>query len=370
MAREYQICTRCIMDTTDTDIIFDENGVCNHCRKYDLKAKKKVFSGEEANRKLNEIVGRIREEGRNKEYDSIIGLSGGVDSSYLAYQAKLLGLRPLAVHFDNGWNSEMSVKNIENIVKKLGFDLYTYVIDWEEFRDLQVSFFKASVIDIELLTDNAIFASMYKIARERGIRYMLDGQNVVTEAVMPKSWVHLKSDLKNIKAIQKRFGTKKIKSFPTIGPWRQLFYQFSGVLKPVYLLNYMPYNKAEAMTLLERELGWKYYGGKHYESVFTKFYQAYVLPRKFHVDKRRAHLSNLICSGQMTREEALALMTEELYPAEEQQRDKEYVLKKLGLTDLEFDAIMRLPVRSHLDYPSSAPLYKALEQILRSLKNG
>ena len=366
---EYRICTRCIMDTSDPEIVFDEQGVCNHCHAYEEKASQKVYTGEEGSRRLREVVDRIRHDGRGKEYDSIIGLSGGVDSSYLAYQAKLLGLRPLAVHFDNGWNSELSVKNIENIVKKLGFDLFTYVIDWEEFRDLQVSFFKASVIDIELLTDNAIFASIYKIARERGIGYMLDGQNVVTEAVMPKSWVHLKSDLKNIKAIQKRFGTKKIRSFPTIGPWRQLFYQFAGVLKPVYLLNYMPYNKADAMALLERELGWKYYGGKHYESIFTKFYQAYVLPQKFHVDKRRPHLSNLICSGQMKRDEALDAMREELYPAAELKNDREYVLKKLGFTEEQFDAIMKLPPRSHLDYSSSAPRYELVGRIFKFLKN-
>lgn len=368
MASEYQICTRCIMDTTDPGILFDENGVCNHCRDYDLKAGKNVFSGAAAERKLNEIVGKIKEEGRNKEYDCIIGLSGGIDSSYLALQAKRLGLRPLAIHFDNGWNSELSVKNIENIVKKLGFDLYTYVIDWEEFRDLQVSFFKASVVDIELLTDNAITSVLYRIAREKKIRYFLDGQNVVTEGVMPKAWVHLKSDLKNIRAIQKRFGTRKIESFPTLGPWKKIIYQLLRVLQPICLLNYFPYNKDEAIKTLERELGWRYYGGKHYESIFTKFYQAYVLPVKFHIDKRRAHLSTLVCSGQMSRKDALAAMEEELYPAAELKADKEYVLKKLGLSNAEFEEIMGLPVKSHLDYPSSSPMYNRLVKLAGIVK--
>jgi N-acetyl sugar amidotransferase len=356
------------MDTTDADIRFDENGVCNHCHDYERVAKRKLFSEAEARLKLNQIVDKIKNDGQGKEYDCIIGLSGGVDSSYLALQAKKMGLRPLAIHFDNGWNSELSVKNIENIVKTLGFDLYTYVIDWEEFRDLQVSFFKASVIDIEVLTDNAIFASLYKIARERNIHYLLNGQNIVTEAVMPKSWVHMKSDLKNIRAIQKRFGSKKIKSFPTISPWKMLYYQVTGVLKPVCLLDYLPYNKTESMKTLEDELGWRYYGGKHYESIFTKFYQAYVLPVKFNVDKRKAHLSSLICSGQMTREEALTIMEEQLYPTDELRRDREYVIKKLGLSEGEFEQIMKLPVRSHLDYPSSAPLYAALERTYRKLK--
>lgn len=365
----YQICTHCIMDTSDPNISFDAQGVCSHCHNYQELIRRKLPRADEAQHRLAEIVARIKADGRGKEYDSIIGLSGGVDSSYLAWQAKHLGLRPLAVHFDNGWNSELSVKNIENIVKRLGFDLYTYVIDWEEFRDLQISFFKASVIDIELLTDNAIFSSLYRIARERNIRYLLDGQNLVTEAIMPKAWVHMKTDLKNIRAIQKRFGKKKIQTFPTIGPWRQLIYQYTGVLTPVRLLNYLPYNKAEAMALLERELGWKYYGGKHYESTFTKFYQAHVLPVKFHVDKRRAHLSTLICSGQMTREEALAQVELELYPAVELKQDREYVIKKLGFTENEFDEIMQLPVRSHLDYPSSAPLYYALVKLLKRFNN-
>jgi N-acetyl sugar amidotransferase len=353
------------MDTSDAKIEFDERGFCNHCRRYDEIARKIPSAGPEAGKKLTEIVERIKSDGKGREYDSIIGLSGGIDSSYLAWQAKKLGLRPLAVHFDNGWNSEISVKNIDNIVRKLGFDLYTYVIDWEEFKDLQRSFFKASVIDIELLTDNAIFTSLYRIALEKKIRYSLEGHNVATESIMPVGWNYWKFDIKNIRTIQERYGTKKIKSFPTMGPWKRLFYQFSNMVKPVYLLNYLPYNKNEAIATLEREIGWKYYGGKHYESVFTKFYQSYVLPRKFHIDKRRAHLSNLVCSGQMTRQEALAAMEEELYPAEELRRDKDYVLKKLGFAEEEFDAIMKLPVKSHLDYPSNWPIYSFVLNIYK-----
>lgn len=359
------------MDTSDRNIDFDEEGVCNHCRSYEHVARKKLYTGKDAEKKLREIVDRIKRDGEGREYDSIVGLSGGVDSSYLAYQAKRLGLRPLAVHFDNGWNSEISVKNIDNIVRKLGFDLYTYVIDWEEFKDLQRSFFKASVLDIELLTDNAIFTSLYRIALENKIRYSLEGHNVVTEAIMPTGWNYWKFDVKNIKGIQKRFGTKSINSFPVMGPWKRLYYQYSNVITPVYLLNYLPYNKKEAIAILGKEIGWRYYGGKHYESVFTKFYQSYVLPAKFGIDKRRAHLSTLICSGQMTRDEALNLMKEELYPPEELREDREYVLKKLEFTEEEFDSIMRQPPRSHLEYPSSLPLYEKIAKFAKIfLPNG
>lgn len=355
------------MDTTDADIEFDEQGVCNHCRKYDELAAKGLSCGAEGERRLQQLVEKVKSDGKGKEYDCIIGLSGGVDSSYLACQAKRLGLRPLAIHMDNGWNSELAVKNIENIVKKLDLDLFTYVLDWEEFRDLQIAFFKASVIDIEMLTDNAITSIVYKIAREKKIKYFLDGQNITTEAIMPKSWVHLKSDLKNIKAIHQRFGMRKIISFPLIALWRKLFYKYSRILQPICLLNYMNYNKPEAISFLEKEVGWKYYGGKHYESIFTKFYQAYVLPVKFNVDKRRAHLSSLICSGQITREQALKEMEIDLYLPEQLKWDQEYVIKKLGFTMEEFEQIMNIPVKSHLDYPSSVPIYEMIVRVAESL---
>ncbi len=367
---EYRRCTRCVMDTSDTGISFDEAGVCSHCRNYEVIARKTLLPPDVAQQKLAELIDRIKEDGKGKDYDCIIGLSGGVDSSYLAYQAKKFGLRPLAVHFDNGWNSEVSVKNIENIVNRLGFDLQTYVIDWEEFKDLQRSFFMASVVDIELLTDNAIFTSLYKIARQYGIKYSLEGHNVVTESVMGKDWNYWKFDLKNIRAIQKRYGKLKIRSFPTMGPWKRLFFQVTNIIQAVYILNYLQYDKQQAMETLERELGWKYYGGKHYESVFTKFYQAYVLPTKFGIDKRKAHLSNLICSGQMSREEALTELGNEIYPPEELAQDKEYVVKKLGFTMEEFDRIMQEPPKSHLDYPTDWHRYQKLLSIIRFFRKG
>ncbi len=366
MKRPSQICTRCIMDTTDNEIEFDEKGVCNHCRQYDRLAKQYLFTGNDGEKELQKIFAKIKEKGKGKEYDCIIGLSGGVDSTYTAYIAKKYGLRLLAVHFDNGWNSELSVKNIENIVKKLGLDLQTYVIDWEEFKDLQLSFFKAGVLDIELLTDHAIIAAMYRLTDEMGIKYILSGHNIATEAILPRSWAHLKTDLINIKSIQKRYGKTKIRNFPTADTFKlNLWYKYVKGIKLIMVLNYINYIKKDAMSIIENELEWKYYGGKHHESIFTRFYQAYILPNKFGIDKRKAHLSSLICSGQITREEALEEMKKELYNPELLASDKEFVLKKLGFSEDEFERYMKEAPKSHLDYPSEESLFNILRSVKR-----
>ncbi len=353
MNQNHKRCNRCVMDTTDPDIDFDEKGHCSHCRSYfeHIKALKEKNTYAPAH--LENIVQRIKENGRGKDYDSILGVSGGIDSSFTAYYAKKLGLHPLLVHFDNGWNSELSVKNIENIVKKLKFDLYTYVIDWEEFKDLQRSFIKASVVDIEMLTDHAIMATMFKLAKENKIKYVLSGENIATEYIMPKSWLYHKKDIRNIKGIQKIYGNKRIIKFPIFGLSGLILSRFIAKIEYVTILNYIGYNKNEAIRILQNEIDWRYYGGKHYESVFTKFYQAYILPVKFKIDKRRAHLSNLICSGQITRNEALEELNKELYDTTELIQEKEYVIKKLDFLEKEFDQHMRMPPISHLDYPNS-----------------
>jgi hypothetical protein len=275
-----------------------------------------------------------------------------VDSSYVALLAARHSLRTLLVHFDNGWNSAVAVENIRGIVDGLGFDLETYVIDWEEFRDLQRSFFQASVVDIEMLTDHAITAAMFSIARKRGIRYILSGVNLATESGLPQAWYWNKQDLRNIKAIHKRFGGVKLNSFPTLSTWRWIVQRHLRRFVFVEILNMVNYRKLEAMAQLTSELGWRYYGGKHYESVFTKFYQAYVLPTKFGIDKRKAHLSSLVRNGELRRDEALAELAKPLYDPAELRQEKEYVLKKLDFSEQEFERIMALPVRSHLDYPS------------------
>lgn len=358
------------MDTIgDPDIHFDEKGVCNYCHTWERRAANFMVKGEEGRRQLKVLVDKIKMAGKGKSYDCIMGVSGGVDSTYVAWQAKQLGLRPLVVHFDNGWNSELSVKNIENIISKLGFDLYTYVIDWEEFRDLQLAYLKASVLDIEFPTDHAIVAMMYRLAHQHGIKYILSGFNIATEGILPTAWRWTKMDLLNLHSIHKAYGKVKLKSFPTMGFWKGIYYQYVYKIQFVQLLNYLDYDKKEAKELIARELGWKDYGGKHYESIFTRFYQGYILPRKFNIDKRKAHLSSLICSGQMTKEEALMEMKKDIYDPEQLAIDKEFVIKKFGLTDTEFEHIMNQPVRSHLDFGSYVTAhYKWHEMFFKTLR--
>jgi N-acetyl sugar amidotransferase len=357
-----QVCTRCVMDTSATDIEFDAQGVCQYCKTHEEKIALAPVSKPDARVRLEETVAKIKA-GRRGDYDSIVGLSGGVDSSYVAYQAVKLGLKPLAVHFDNGWNSELAVKNIEQMVKRLGLDLLTFVIDWEEFRDIQRSFFKSHVIDIEMVTDHAIFAAMYRIAREQGIRYILSGTNAQTESIMPPAWQHFKFDLRNLKAIHKRFGTMPIKRFPTLSVWGMAWNHYVKGAESVSLLNYLPYRKDEAIHTLQTELAWQYYGGKHYESVFTKFYQAHILPAKFGVDKRRIHLSDLIMNSEITREQALAELDKPPYDPLQLEQDREYVCKKLGFGAAEFAAYIAAPPVSHFAYPSYARLAQKLVAI-------
>ena len=353
MTAAYQLCTRCMMDTTDQDIVFNAEGVCSHCRRWESLRPRFTFTTEESRTRLTALAEQVRRGRGSGKYDSIIGLSGGIDSSYVAYLAAKLGLKPLAVHFDNGWNSEIAVSNIQKIVQKLGFDLYTYVIDWEEFRDLQRAFFKASVIDIEMLSDHAIFASMFRIARENRIKYVLSGTNFLTEHTMPASWYWRKQDVTNLRSIHAAYGEGSIKTFPTLTTLRfQAAKKFGFGQQYVELLNSMPYRRADALETLKREFDWKYYGGKHYESAFTKFYQAYVLPVKFGIDKRRAHYSDLIHNGEMTRAEALTALERPLYAPVELTTDKAYVLKKLGFSAMQFEAIMAQPPRPHLDFKS------------------
>jgi N-acetyl sugar amidotransferase len=362
MIQTYQVCTRCVMDVSAPDIEFDEAGVCNYCKSHDHKAKLAPFSHPGASAALDVQLERIRSHQRG-DYDSIVGLSGGVDSSYVAYEAVKRGLKPLAVHFDNGWNSELAVKNIEQIVKRLGLDLLTFVIDWEEFRDIQRSFFKAHVIDIEMVTDHAIFAAMYRIAHQHKIRYILSGTNAQTESIMPPAWQHFKFDLRNLKAIHRRHGTLPIKRYPTLSVWGMAWNHYVWGAKSVSLLNYLPYRKDNAMRTLQTELGWQYYGGKHYESVFTKFYQAHILPTKFGVDKRRIHLSDLIMNGEIRRDEAVRELEQPLYEPNQLEQDRSYVCKKLGFSEAEFAAYLKAPPVSHYDYPSYARLAERLVAI-------
>lgn len=364
--RPYQQCAITVMDTiADPDIRFDDKGICNYYYEYKAAEKQDVFTGDNGKKKLENLVKKVKQDGNGKAYDCLIGLSGGVDSTYVAYLVKELGLRPLAVHLDNGWNSELAVKNVENIVTKLGIDLYTLVVNWEEFKDIQLSYLRASVVDIEVVSDHAIFATMYKLAKEKKIGYIISGTNVVTEFIMPPSWLYKKMDFTNLKSIHDSYGSKKLKTYPTFDFKKYVYYSAVLKLTPISILNYVPYNKQKVKEVITRELNWRDYGGKHYESVFTKFYQAYILPRKFHIDKRKAHLSTLICSGQMSKEEALNELKKPLYNAVELAEDMEYVLKKFGLSVQEFENIMELPVRKHEEFKTDTRLKEQYMSLLK-----
>ena len=286
-------------------------------------------------------------------YDCVLGLSGGVDSSYMAYVVKDLGLKPLVVHFDNGWNSELAVQNIEQIVTRLGLDLYTFVMDWEEFRDLQRSYFLASVIDLEVPTDHMIFGALHQIAAKKKIKYILAGTNVRTEWLLPRTWYYPKADLVNLRGIHRAFGTQPLKALPALGVWQVARYHASGI-RSVRLLDLLDYDKPEAKRILMDEIGWRDYGGKHFESIFTRFYQGHILPRKWNVDKRKAHLSNLIYSGMETREAALTELDVPPYDPALQHEDARFVAKKLGWGVEEFGRILDAPNVPHEAYGTDA----------------
>lgn len=363
MDNHFKLCTQCVMDTTDPDIIFDENGVCNHCSNYYKQGQIFFTAKEEKYKALDKLTAEIKKKGRDKPYDCVIGVSGGVDSTYVAYKVKELGLRPLAVHLDNGWNSELAVSNIERTMKVLGIDLLTHVIDWDEFRDLQLAFLKASCVDIEILTDHALMASLFNTAAKKRIQYIVWGTNFATESVMPASWNHWKFDLKNIKSIHHKFGNLKLKTFPQMSIVKFLFYKLVLGIKTISLLDYLDYDKEQAMAILKEKLCWKKYDNKHDESVFTKFYQDYILPKKFKIDKRKAHYSSMINSGQMEREEALALLKKEdpLVSAKTIET-KRYFLKKMDIDEDCFEAIMSLPVKKHTDYPNHIRYYNIMSK--------
>ena len=357
------MCTRCVMDTSDPEITFDENGVCTHCHTYDRLVREHIVDGDAGRERLEKLVAGIKRAGQGKQYDCLIGVSGGVDSTYVAYLVKKLGLRPLAIHLDNGWDSELAVKNIEETLKRLGIDLYTEVLDWEEFKDLQAAFLKASTPDSEIPTDHAIVAILGNMAAKLGIKYILIGNNVRTETHLPRSWSQGHFDWKYIRELHKRFGTRPLKTFPHFGFFT--YYLRMLTQKRIAILDYVNYTKKEALRVLQEELGWRYYGGKHYESIYTRFYQGYILPEKFGFDKRRCHLSSLICSGEVTREQALEELSIPTYSPSMQEEDREYVAKKLGFSDEAFTAIMNAPKKSYWDYPSYGqfmrqPLVKSL----------
>lgn len=349
---KYRECVRCVMDTSDPGISFDEVGRCNHCREYEERTSKLTYRGPASQRELEALVARMKQDGRKSEYDCVLGISGGVDSCYAAYVAKSLGLRPLAVHMDNGWDSDTAVRNIKNVVARLGIDYQSYVLDWDEFKDLQLAFLRASVAEIETPTDMAIPATLHRVAAANRVRFIVSGGNYATEGILPRAWHYDAKDVRYLSAIHDRYGTRKLRSFPTFGYWSEAYFKLIKGIRFVYLLNYVPYAKAEAMKWLESEVGWKSYGGKHHESKITAFVQSYVLPGKFNIDYRRATLSTQICTGEVSRQYALEQLRQSPYDPATIDGDMEYVAKKFGISRDELVEILALPRRSYCDYPN------------------
>jgi len=351
----------------DPKIRFDVHGICNHCQRYDTLLPTRVLTGQAGKDALNRLVDTIRKHGKDKDYDCLIGISGGVDSTYVAWLVKKLGLRPLAVHVDNGWNSELSVKNIELTLKKLSIDLYTEVLDWEEFRDLQLSFVKASTPDLEIPTDHALLAVLWQQAHKYGIKYIISGMNFATESTFVQDWAYGHWDWRYIKGIQKKFGTVPLKSFPHYNIAKLAWWNLRGI-RSISILNYVDYHKPNAMALLEKELDWQYYGGKHYESIYTRFIQGYILPVKFGIDKRYGHLSDLIRAGQITRDEALDEIKKPAYPEELFTQDYGFVLKKFGMNENEFQKFMKKPPKTFRDYPNAQNLMLGMRRGIGALR--
>lgn len=362
-------CSNCILDDEGcTSITFNKDGVCNYCTDYENNYNSELVKQKFSKENLLIIIESIKQYGKGKKYDCLLGVSGGVDSSYLAILCKEYGLRPLIIHLDNGWNSELSVINIQNLLTKLQFDYKTHIIDWEEFKHMQKAYIRAGVIDIEALTDHTILATMLKMAREHDIKCVLSGFNYATEAIMPKGWTWKKEDWVNIKDICEKNGFSGFKTYPHLTFYKKLFYNFMLKLEVVKLLNFVDYNKSEAKKKLIEQYDWKDYGGKHFESVFTRFYQSYILPRKFGVDKRKAHLSNLILSKQMTRQQALEEMKNPICEEKLLSEDKAYVLKKLGFTENEFNTIMHFKPSPHTHYKTESTYWNNYFKLVKLIK--
>jgi N-acetyl sugar amidotransferase len=360
----FRSCTKCVMDTSDADITFDEGGVCNHCIEFETITRKNWFPNEEGRARWAAIVEKIKSAGKSGEYDCILGLSGGVDSSYLAIKVHEWGLRPLVVHVDAGWNSELAVANIEALVKYCNYDLHTHVVDWEDVRDLHLAYLRAGIANQDVPQDHIFFSSLYHFATSNGIRYILSGGNLATEGIFPKAWHGSAMDAINLKAIHRKYGERALQQYKTISFFEYyIWYPFVKKMRTVRPLNYMDYNKAKALEELERTVGYKPYARKHGESLFTKLFQNYYLPQKFGYDKRKPHLSSLIVSGQMTRDEALKKLAEPLYDPDELEIDIAYFCKKLRISRAKFDEMLQAPIHSYSDFPTWDGKYRLLKRM-------
>jgi len=348
----YQLCNRCVMDTSDPGIYFDENGNCNHCTEFLNKRANYSYKGLESDLALEKIVRVIKDNGVGKAYDCIVGLSGGVDSSYTAWKAKEMGLRVLGVHLDNCWNSIEANQNIRNIASKLNIDYECVVLDWQEFKQIQAAFLRASIPEADTPTDIAILAILHKMASKHGVKYILSGGNFATEGILPKHWHYNAKDLRYFKHICSNFGPVKLRSFPTFGFVKEAYYKIFKGIRMIYFLNYLSFDRTESISLLKEKLDWKEYGGKHYESKYTGFIQSYYLYNKFNIDYRRATLSSQICAGTVRREDALEALKNKPYSENRVSIEMKYIAKKLDFSEEKFNALLMDKPYWYTRYPN------------------
>jgi len=365
-----KICKQCVMDTTDSKITFDAEGVCDHCRGFEAAVLPQWNYGKGREKELGDIVEKIKASGKGKEYDCILGMSGGADSSYMLHVAvKELKLRPLVFHVDGGWNSDIAVSNIHCMIEKLGLDLFTEVIDWENMKDFQLGYFKSGLSNIDIPQDHAFVATLYNFSLKHKIKYILNGGNISTECVRnPKEWVYYGTDMKQVNYIRKHFCDTTLDHYPFSSVLRHKFYlKFLRGVQVVKLLDLVEYNKPSAMKFLEEEYGWRPYPRKHFESRFTRFYEGYWLPKRFGYDTRKVQYSSLILTNQMTREEALELLKKPEMTEEEAQQDMRYIASKLDITVEQLLEYLNAPLKTYQDYPNQEKMFDIGAKILNKL---
>lgn len=371
--RPYQLCSTCVMDTSDTGISFDANGVCDHCREFYEHVQPNWRTDEIGRKKLEQIMCEIKKKGRKYDFDCILGMSGGMDSSYMLHMAvKEFGLRPLVFHVDGGWNSELAVHNINVMIDKLGLDLFTEVINWEEMKDFQLACFKSGIPHLDIPQDHAFVATLYNFAAKHRIRHILNGGNISTECVRyPLEYYYFGTDMLQIKDIIERFGTIPMKTYPFSSVFRHKIYlRYVRRIKVVKALNYVPYTKEMATKTLEDEYGWKPYPQKHFESRFTRFFEGYWLIKRFGFDVRRVQLSSLILTMQMTRAEALRILEQPPYPIDQAKKDFEFVATKLGISPDILENFLTMPKKYYWDYRNQHSVIRKGAEVMRLLGLG
>jgi len=366
----HHTCAYCLMDTTDPLISFDAKGECNHCRSA-RDALGVLPQGKEAKNHISQMVGAIQKAGIGKPYDCIIGLSGGVDSSYIVHCAKDWGLRPLLFHVDGGWNSEIANGNIKKLITHLGFDAQEYTVDWEEMKDLQRAFLASGVPNQDIPQDHLFFAVLFRQCKQYGIKYWLSGSNLATESILPSAWGYNAMDGGHVRAIHKQFGQHSLRSYPTLSFYEYCRYYLDvNALRLVHTvcpLNYLHYDVFQAKKTMHALYGWQDYGSKHGESRFTKYFQGHFLPSRFGYDKRKAHLSSLIASNSLTREVASIELAKPLYSTDELEQDSQYICERLGYSREQWEQLLKMPLHAHQEYANSAAKIKNLTQFFRLL---